>query len=156
MLGLTGFKRRTEGVCWHQRPLPLFVILDAVLCALKCIFVLIDNLLWHISTVFFWYDDTASTRHYFIIFFFPGFWICFYLFYFWLSFVSFLLVLFFLLPSLPPSLLGKYISKYTTVLINKSIFKVAASWDVWPQVVQLKPNLVQRHFFFFQNKQKLV
>jgi len=42
-----------EGVCCEEWSLPLFVILDAVLCALKCIFVLIDNLLWHIGTIFF-------------------------------------------------------------------------------------------------------
>lgn len=41
-----------EGGCCEEWPLLLFVILDAVLCALKCIFVLIDNLLWHISTIF--------------------------------------------------------------------------------------------------------
>lgn len=41
-----------EGGCCEEWSLPFFVILDAVLCALKCIFVLIDNLLWHISTIF--------------------------------------------------------------------------------------------------------
>lgn len=35
------------------RTLTLFVILDAVLCALKCIFLLIDSLLRHISTTLF-------------------------------------------------------------------------------------------------------
>ncbi len=34
-------------------PTHLFVILDAILCVLKCIFVLIDDLLWHTGILFF-------------------------------------------------------------------------------------------------------
>lgn len=55
-------------------------------------------------------------------------------------------------PLLPSSFLGKYISKYTTVLINKFIFKVTACWDVWPQkwnlahrqiIIQLAPSVIE-------------
>lgn len=46
----------------------LFVILDAILCVLKCIFVLIDDLLWHTGRllfcfVFFRLYNTALTGH---------------------------------------------------------------------------------------------
>lgn len=45
----------------------LFVILDAVLCALKCIFLLIDEelllLLCHSSNIFFLLDNTASVEY---------------------------------------------------------------------------------------------
>lgn len=47
-----------------------FVILNAVLCALKCIFLLVNNLIRHISTLFFfffWYK-TASTQSDFLFF----------------------------------------------------------------------------------------
>lgn len=43
-------------------PTHLFVILDAILCVLKCIFVLIDDLLWHTGRlVFFRHYNTALT-----------------------------------------------------------------------------------------------
>lgn len=99
-----------RGLLW--RVVPLFVILDAVLCALKCIFVLIDNLLWHIGTVFFWYNTASPTLVY------P-----------WPGLQTFLFIFIFLrwiLFFFPPS--WQHISKYTTVLINKFLFKVVDCW----------------------------
>lgn len=77
-----------------------------------------------------------QTRHDFILFF-SGF-LTFLFIYFSSSSVH---TLFFgggsfFLP-LPPPFLGKYISKYTTVLINKFIFKVAASWAVCAASLQM-------------------
>lgn len=109
-----------EGGCLRSGPFCLFVILDAVLCALKCIFVLIDNLLWHISTTFSFdmttllQPDTSSLLYCVghIVFI-----------YFHFSSVQPFFFLFFRLPL-------RHISKYITVLINKFIFKVRLGLNV--------------------------
>lgn len=112
MLGFNGFKTCSRGRgCLKSGPFRSFLILDAVLCALKCIFVLIDNLLWHISTIFLliWQHcfepDTSSLLL-----------LC--------GLTSFLFILTFLPFTVYFVLPPRHISKYITVLINKFIFKV--------------------------------
>lgn len=99
-----------EGGCCEEWSLPFFVILDAVLCALKCIFVLRQFIMAH--QYYFSFDMTTllqpDTR--FLVFF-PRVADILFI-YFDFTFICFPL---------------QHISKYTTVLLNKFIYKVNAA-----------------------------